>query len=80
MSDTRHPSILGFSGLTETLKNGKELSEPVQPPTNLAEQSQISEKFARSVSQVFSPERTSAIADHVIRLESTGRSRDSRTY
>ena len=72
MSDTRHPSILGFSDLTATLKNGKGLSE--------TEQSQISEKFARSVSQVFSPERTSAIADHVIRLESTGRSRDSRTY
>jgi len=72
MSDTRHPAILGFSGLTATLKNGKRLSE--------TEQSQISEKFARSVSQVFSPERTRAIADHVMRLKSTGRSQDSRTY
>ncbi|HEX9662542.1 MAG TPA: MmgE/PrpD family protein [Candidatus Binatia bacterium] len=55
--------------LTVTLKNGKKLSEPFQPPTNLTEQSQISEKFAQSVSQVFSPERTRAIADHVMRLE-----------
>ena len=55
--------------LTVTLKNGKKLSEPFQPPTNLTEQSQISEKFATSVSRVFSPERTRAIADHVMRLE-----------
>ena len=55
--------------LTVTLKNGKKLSEPFQPPTNLTEQSQISEKFAQSVSRVFSPERTGAIADHVMRLE-----------
>jgi 2-methylcitrate dehydratase PrpD len=55
--------------LTVTLKNGKKLSEPFQPPTNLTEQSQISEKFAQSLSRVFSPERTRAIADHVMRLE-----------
>jgi 2-methylcitrate dehydratase PrpD len=55
--------------LTVTLKNGKRLSEPFRPPTNLTEQSQVSEKFAQSVSQVFSPERTRIIENHVMRLE-----------
>jgi len=55
--------------LTVTLKNGKRLSEPFQPPTNLTEQSQVSEKFAQSVSPVFSPERTRIIENHVTRLE-----------
>jgi 2-methylcitrate dehydratase PrpD len=55
--------------LTITLKDGKKLSEPFQPPTNLTEQSQVSEKFAQSVSQVFSPERAQTIEDHVMRLE-----------
>jgi hypothetical protein len=45
------------------------LSEPFQPPTNLTEQTQVSEKFAQSVSRVFSPERTEAIAHHVMHLE-----------
>jgi len=55
--------------LTVTLKNGKRLSEPFRPPTNLTEQSQVSEKFAQSVSPVFSPERTRIIENHVTRLE-----------
>jgi 2-methylcitrate dehydratase PrpD len=55
--------------LTVTLKNGKKLSEPFQPPTNLTEQSQVHEKFAQSVREVFSAERAQAIADHVIRME-----------
>lgn len=55
--------------LTVTLKDGKKLSEAFQPPTNLTQRSQVSEKFAHSVSQVFSPERTRTIADHVMRLE-----------
>jgi 2-methylcitrate dehydratase PrpD len=55
--------------LTVTLKNGKKLSEPFQPPTNLTEQAEVSEKFAQSVSQVFSQERTRTVVDHVMRLE-----------
>jgi 2-methylcitrate dehydratase PrpD len=55
--------------LTVTLKNGRKVSEPFQPPTNLTEPSQVAEKFAQSVSGMFSPERTTAITDHVMRLE-----------
>jgi len=55
--------------LTVTLKNGKRLSEPFRLPTNLTEPSQVSEKFAQSVSPVFSPERTRIIENHVTRLE-----------
>jgi len=55
--------------LTVTLKNGKKLSEPFQPPTNLTDQSQVSEKFAQSMSQAFSPDRTRIIENHVMRLE-----------
>jgi 2-methylcitrate dehydratase PrpD len=55
--------------VTVTLKNGKSLSEPFQPPTNLTEQSQVRAKFAQSVSRVFPPQRTLAIADHVMQLE-----------
>jgi 2-methylcitrate dehydratase PrpD len=55
--------------LTITLKNGKKLSEPFKPPTNLTERSQVTEKFARSASPVFSAERMAAITDHVMRLE-----------
>jgi 2-methylcitrate dehydratase PrpD len=55
--------------LTVTLQSGKTLSEPFEPPTNFTQQSQVSEKFSQSVSRVFSPERTAAITDHVMRLE-----------
>jgi 2-methylcitrate dehydratase PrpD len=58
--------------LTVTLKNGKKLSEPFHPPTNLTEQSQVNEKFAQSVGRVFSPERTRAIAHHIMHLEDLG--------
>jgi 2-methylcitrate dehydratase PrpD len=62
--------------LTVTLKNGSKFSEPFQPPTNLTEISQVQEKFADAVSRVFSPQRTAAVVDQVMRLEDIGKIAD----
>jgi 2-methylcitrate dehydratase PrpD len=55
--------------LTVTLKDGRKLSEPFQPPTNLTNRSQVSEKFARSVEQILARERARSIEDQVSHLE-----------
>jgi 2-methylcitrate dehydratase PrpD len=55
--------------LTVILKDGRNLSEPLKPATNLTNLEQVREKFARSVCEVFSLEATQTIIDHVAHLE-----------
>jgi 2-methylcitrate dehydratase PrpD len=56
--------------LTVTLTNGRNLSEPFKPATNLTDLEQVSDKFARSVHSVVSEKQTQNIAEHVAHLES----------
>jgi 2-methylcitrate dehydratase PrpD len=56
--------------LTITLRDGRKLSEPFKPATNLTDLEQVRNKFARSVSSVFSEKRTENITEHVAHLES----------
>jgi 2-methylcitrate dehydratase PrpD len=55
--------------LTIILSDGRKLSEPFKPATNLIEPEPVREKFARSVRGVFSETQTANIIAHVDRLE-----------
>jgi 2-methylcitrate dehydratase PrpD len=63
---TRH---VKEESLTVILKNGKKVSEPFQPISNLTEWPQVRDKFAQSVAETFSKQRTENIIDRVSRLE-----------
>jgi 2-methylcitrate dehydratase PrpD len=63
---TRH---IKAESLTVILKSGKKISEPFQPIRNLTDGSQVRDKFALSVSETFSKQRTENIIDRVSRLE-----------
>ena len=56
--------------LTIILKDGRTLSEPFKPATNLTGLEQVRDKFAQSVRSVFSENRTQNITEHVAHLES----------
>lgn len=56
--------------LTVILKNGKRFSEPFQPISNLTDWPQVRDKFAHSVAEIISRQRTEDIIDRVSRLES----------
>ncbi len=55
--------------VTVTLKNGRQLSEPFKPPTNLVGLDQVRGKFADSVRAVFSENQTRNIEEQIARLE-----------
>jgi 2-methylcitrate dehydratase PrpD len=63
---TRH---IKEESLTVTLKNGKKFSEPFQPISNFTDWPQVRDKFAHSVSEIFSKQRTENIIDRVSHLE-----------
>jgi 2-methylcitrate dehydratase PrpD len=56
--------------LTILLKDGRQLSEPFKPATNLTGLKQVRDKFARSVGSVLSEKQTENITEHVAHLES----------
>ena len=56
--------------LTITFRDGRKLSEPFKPATNLTDLEQVRDKFAHSAGSVFLPKQTENIAEHVARLES----------
>jgi 2-methylcitrate dehydratase PrpD len=56
--------------LTITLRDGRKLSEPFKPATNLTDLEQVRDKFAHSVCGVFSEKQTENITEHVAHLES----------
>ncbi len=64
---TKHRA--GADTVTVTLKNGARLSEPLQPPSNFYDLTQVSEKFLHSVSGVFTKEHAQRIIDQVSRME-----------
>jgi 2-methylcitrate dehydratase PrpD len=55
--------------LTITLRDGRKLSEPFKPATNLTDLEQVRDKFAHSAGSVFLQKQTENIAEHVARLE-----------
>jgi 2-methylcitrate dehydratase PrpD len=55
--------------LTVHLKNGKTVSEPFKPITNLIGTEAVHDKFARSVGGVLSPERSEKIIQRVNQLD-----------
>jgi 2-methylcitrate dehydratase PrpD len=63
---TRH---IKEESLTVILKNGKKISESFQPISNLTEWPQVRDKFAQSVAETFSKQRTENIIDRVSHLE-----------
>src|SRR6266550_953144 len=56
--------------LTIILKDGRTLSEPFKPATNLTDLEQVRDKFAQSVRSGFSENQTQNITEHVAHLES----------
>ncbi|HWH76779.1 MAG TPA: MmgE/PrpD family protein [Candidatus Binatus sp.] len=63
---TRHVKA---DSLTVILKGGQQFSEPFQPIRNLTDLAQVRDKFAASVCETFTKQRTKNIVDHVSRLE-----------
>lgn len=55
--------------LTVILKNGKRFSEPFQAIGNFTDRSQVLDKFAHSVAEIFSKQRTENIIDRVSQLD-----------
>jgi 2-methylcitrate dehydratase PrpD len=55
--------------LTIILRDGRRLSEPFKPATNLTDLEQVRDKFAHSVSSGFSEKQTENITEHVAHLE-----------
>jgi 2-methylcitrate dehydratase PrpD len=55
--------------LTIMLKDGREFSEPFKPASNLSDPAQVRDKFGRSVTGIFSQERTNSIVELVAHLE-----------
>ena len=56
--------------LTIIFRDGRKLSEPFKPATNLTDLEQVRDKFAHSAGSVFLQKQTENIAEHVARLES----------
>jgi len=56
--------------LTITLRDGRKLSEPFKPATNLTDLEQVRDKFTHSVGRVLSEKQTENIMEHVAHLES----------
>jgi 2-methylcitrate dehydratase PrpD len=55
--------------LTVILKNGKTFTEPFQPISNFTDWPQVRDKFAQSVAEVISKQRTENIIDRASQLE-----------